>query len=50
MLKKLYYRFRRLLRYGAVGCANTAIDWCVFTLLTNGLDDDQQNVRGGALL
>ncbi len=23
---------------------------CVFTLLTNGLDDDQSNVRGGALL
>ena len=34
MLKKLYLKCRRLLRYGAVGCANTAIDWCVFTLLT----------------
>ncbi len=34
MLKRLYLKCRRLLRYGAVGCANTAIDWCVFMLLT----------------
>ena len=34
MLKRLFLKCRRLLRYGAVGCANTAIDWCVFMILT----------------
>ena len=34
MLKKLFLKCRRLLTYGAVGCANTAIDWCVFTVCT----------------
>ena len=34
MIKKLFQKFRRLIIYGLVGCVNTAIDWCVFLLLT----------------
>lgn len=34
MLKKLFLKCRRLLTYGAFGCVNVAIDWCVFTVLT----------------
>ena len=34
MLKKLIRRFRRLIMYAAVGCVNVAIDWGVFTVVT----------------
>ena len=34
MLKKLFLKCRRLLMYAAVGCVNTTLDWCVFTVLT----------------
>lgn len=34
MLKKLLYKYRRLLMYAAFGCVNVAIDWGVFTVAT----------------
>ena len=37
MLKKLFQKCRRLLTYGAVGCVNVAVDWCVFALLSEKL-------------